>query len=209
MMRIDFSTQTGEAYGVNMRFLRQQILKAREGSGHTEMSVRLPAPDAEAAQVDAFIRVKDVSLYGFQNRNCAFYFNDNAGLRLIGNQRLLGFSGHYNDLGDYAGLSITRGSINAAITQLAQWHRDTLISNKEKDRFGEQQLTSAGRHLLMLILIVSEAARFFDIERTIAGALDNRPNTPLAPADIQRLTHEWDYLSRLKDFRRVAIMNTA
>jgi hypothetical protein len=92
---------------------------------------------------------------------------------------------------------------------LAQWHRDTLISNKEKDRFGEQQLTSAGRHLLMLILIVSEAARFFDIERTIAGALDNRPNTPLAPADIQRLTHEWDYLSRLKDFRRVAIMNTA
>jgi hypothetical protein len=211
MMQIGFWTDTGEFYSVNMRYLRQQILRGRDKAedGATSFVVRMPAPDEPETHVDAFMRAGDLYLYGFQNRHCGFYFKDNPGLRLIANQRLLGFSGHYSELGDYGALSISRGAITAAITQLSRWRRDTAITNKEKDRFGVQQLTAAARHLLMLILMVSEAARFFEIERTIANALDGIRDTPLTPAMIQRLTHEWDSLSKAGDFRRVAIMNRA
>jgi hypothetical protein len=211
MIRVDFWTYNGEVYGVNLRFLRQQILRAREqrDAEHVQLAVRMPAPETPSVYIDAFIRVSDLYLFGIQNRHCAFYFKDNPGMKLIGNQRLLGFTGHYNDLGDYGGLTVTRGAIEAAITQLGQWRRDSEITNKQKDRSGQQQLTATARHLLILVLMVSEAARFFQIEQTITNALDGRPNTPLTPLAVQELTHQWGYLSKLNDFRRVAIMNIA
>jgi ribosome inactivating protein len=143
-------------------------------------------------------------IFGIRNSHAEFYFNDTAGLRIMGDQRLLGFGGHYSNLGSYADQSINRGTITAALTQIAHWRQDQEISNRSKET---SQPTSEARHLLLLILMISEAARFFDIERTIANALDGSPDTPLTPQMIQTLTRQWGYLSRGGDYRQVAIRN--
>src|SRR5262249_12546869 len=67
-------------------------------------------------------------------------------------RRVLGFSGPYIDLGSYANLSINRGTITAALTQLAHWHLTQEISNRDNER---RQPTSEARHLLLLILMIS------------------------------------------------------
>jgi hypothetical protein len=198
---------SGERYSINMRYLRQQILVARERRLPPHFTVTMPVPEQPALAVDAFMRVDNLYIFGLQNRQGVFYFNDTAGLKLIGNQRLFGFGGHYNDLGSYADLAINRGTIAAALNQIAHWRRDQEISNRRKDRIGVPQQTGEARHLLLLILMISEAARFFDIERTVANALDGLDNTPLDPPGIQRLTHEWGYLSSQGDFQQVAIRN--
>ena len=59
---------------------------------------------------------------------------------------------------------------------------------------------------MIVILMISEAARFFEVEQTVANALNSRPNTPLTPFGIEQLTHEWGQRSGEGDFRKVAIM---
>lgn len=199
---------SGELYGINLRYLRQQILQARERKLPSQLIVRISVPDQPGLIIDAFVRVDNLYMFGIRNRHTAFYFNDTAaGARLIGSQRLLGFSGHYIDLGSYTHLTINRGTIVAALTQLAHWGRDQEISNRRQDRSGVPQQSGEARHLLLLILMISEAARFFDIERTIANALNGAPDTPLTPPMIQSLTHQWGSLSREGDYRQVAIKN--
>jgi hypothetical protein len=97
------------------------------------------------------------------------------------------------------------GSITAALTQLARWRRDQEISNRDKET---SQPTSEARHLQPLILMISEAARFPEIEQTIANALDGTRDSPLKPEDIQKLTHQWGELSGrndLESLKRVGI----
>jgi hypothetical protein len=195
----------GDLYCTNMRYLRQQILLARErGAPTLQFIVSITVPDQPGLTLDAFLRVDNLYVFGIRSRHAAFYFNDATGLRIMGNQRLLGFGGHYSNLGSYADLSINRGTIAVALTQIAHWRQDQEISNRGKET---SQPTSEARHLLLLILMISEAARFFDIERTIANALDGRSNTPLTPQMIQTLTRQWAYLSREGNYRQVAIRN--
>ena len=170
-------------------------------------TVTITVPNQSDLALNAFLRIDDLYIFGVENRHATFYFNDTPGLKLIANQRLLGFGGHYNDLGSYASLTINRGAIIAALTQIAHWRKDQEISNRRKDRTDAPQQTGEARHLLLLILLISEAARFFDIERTVANALNGIDNVPLDPPMIQRLTHEWGYLSSQGDYRQVAIRN--
>lgn len=200
--------RSGELYGINMRYLRQQILMARQSSAVSPyFAVKMPVPDQPALSVEAFLRVDNLYIFGLRNQHGVFYFNDNAGLKLIANQRLLGFSGHYSDLGSFADLVISRSTIATALTQIAHWRLTQEISNRRKGQYGIPQQSGEARHLLMLILMISEAARFFDIEKTVANALDGINNVPLRPLMIQQLTHEWGYLSSQGDYRQVAIRN--
>ncbi len=213
MLRIAFQIDggpihgSGEYYSINMRYLRQQILRARDaGGGAPQLIVTMPAPDLPGVSVDAFIRTGDLYLYGVQNRRGAFYFKDYAGSKLIANQQLLGFTGHYNDLGSYADLTLDRGAITAAIDQISRWRSADAVTSRQKDRFGVNHPTADARRLMILILMISEAARFFAIEQTVANALDGRPGTPLTGFEIERLTHEWGQRSDGGEFRQVAIM---
>ena len=223
MQLIMFEMDRGEAYGSNLRYLRQQILLAHERSETEPFVVTMTVPGQPGLTLDAFLRPDDLYIYGIRNRQAEFYFNDTPsallfkhrplsdGLRIKDNQRLLGFGGHYSNLGSYArnfvaagagnGVPINRGSITAALTQLARWRQDQEISNRDKET---SQPTSEARHLQLLTLMIAEAARFPDIERTIENALDGISDNPLTPQDIEELTHEWGKLSG-KDYRRVAI----
>lgn len=212
MIRIAFQIDGGpiypsnEFYSINMRYLRQQVLRARGRGGLAPtLIVTMPAPDLPEVSVDAFIRTDDLYLYGVQNRHAAFYFKD-SGLKLIGNQQLLGFTGHYKHLGSYADLILNRGTITAAIGQISHWRSAGAVTSRRKDRYGVNHPTSEAGHLLILILMISEAARFFAIEQTVANALDGRQDTPLTPLAIEQLTHEWSQRSGADDFRQVAIM---
>lgn len=191
-----------------MRYLRQQVLHARDHGSplSAQFVVRMPAPDLPGSYIDAFLRASDLYVFGIGNRHAEFYFKDYRGAKLIGNQQVLGFTGHYNDLGSYAALSVDRSAINTAISQLSYWRRAGDIANKQKDRCGAQQLTPAARHLMIAILVTAEAVRFFKIEETVANALDGRPNAPLDPLRVEDLTHNWAKLSKANDFRQVAIM---
>jgi len=217
MQHIMFEMDRGEAYSSNLRYLRQQILQGRDRGVTEPFMINMTVPDQPGLTLDVFLRLDDVYIYGIGNRESEFYFNDTPsellfkqrplsdGLRIKDNQRLLGFGGHYSNLGSYANLSINRGTITAALTQLARWRRDQEISNRDKET---SQPTSEARHLQLLILMISEAARFPDIERTIANALDGTRDSPLTPQDIQKLTHEWGDLSSksdLESYRKVAI----
>jgi hypothetical protein len=205
MLDCDIETRTGELYGVNMRHLRQVILRARERPGATHVRTRVRAPYTEEAFVDAVLRTDDLYVVCVGNRNGEFYFKDHTGPKLVANQTLLGFTGHYNDLGSYAALAVTAATIENAIANISRWHPTTALTSRVKDRYGQNQITPEMGYLLLLILMVSEAARFFEIEQTIANALDGRPNTPLSPAKIEECVHEWEARSRRNDFRTVAI----
>jgi Ribosome inactivating protein len=206
MIRVTFQIDGGPIYSANMRYLRQQILLARDrGELASPLIVTMPAPDLPEVSVDAFLRLDDLYLYGVRNRHAEFYFAD-SGPKLIGNQQLLGFTGHYNDLASYIDIAVNRGTITAAITQISQWRRADAITSRRKDRYGVNHPTSEVGHLLILILMTSEAARFFAIEQTVANALDHRPDTPLNAFAIEQLTHQWGRLSEANDFRQVAIM---
>ncbi|MBV8189375.1 MAG: hypothetical protein JOY64_10500 [Alphaproteobacteria bacterium] len=87
------------------------------------------------------------------------------------------------------------------MTNIAGWRQDQEISNRAKET---SRPTAVARHLLLLILIISEAARFPDIERTITCAL-NYTQGGLTPQQIYSLTHQWESLSRLGAFPQVAL----
>jgi ribosome inactivating protein len=224
---ITFEMDRGEAYSSNLRYLRQQILRAHASDDTDPFIVRIEVPDQHSLTLDAYLRPDDVYIYGIGNRESEFYFNDTPaallskfralsdGVRLKDNQRILGFGGHYKDMGSYArnfvaadagdGIRINRGTIIAALTQLARWQKRQEISNREEETL---RATSEARHLQLLILMISEAARFPEIEQTIANALDGTPDSPLKPEKIQDLTHDWANLSGktdLKSLKRVAI----
>ena len=198
---ITLPTATGSLYRYNMAALRQAVLQQRgAGSGGATLRVRVLSPHNEDIYVDYMMLLGNLYLVAIENKHGSFSFPDNPAAKAHGNQRVLGFSGSYNDLGRYKdfddreGLSI--GAINNAILHLSQWRTTAVITNRRKDQRGNQKNTPDAKSLLILVLIVSEALRFRDIWKTIANALDGLKNVPLTMSEIDRLVHRWDGLSR-------------
>ena len=205
MLDCDISTETGELYRINMRHLRKVILLARQRPGVSHVRTRVRAPFSADAHVDAVLRIDDLYVVSVANRSGEFFFKDGGYPNAIGAQTMLGFTGHYKDLGSYTDLPVTSASIDNAIANIARWRPSSTLTSRIKDRHGKQQITPEMGYLLTLILMVSEAARFFNIETTVANALDGQPNTPLNAAAVETLVHEWEVRSRRNEFRTVAI----
>jgi hypothetical protein len=208
MIDCEFETRTGECYGVNIRHFRQVILRSRNQSTAAHLRARVRAPYTADAYVDAVVRTDDLYVVSMGNRNGEFFFKDHTGPKLVTNQTLLGFTGHYNDLGSYGALTLDAATIDNAIGNISRRRSTDRLTSRVKDRYGEHQTTPEAGYLLTLILMASEGARFYDVEKTVANALDGQPNTPLDPAAIATLVHEWEARSRQNDFRIVAIPKT-
>jgi hypothetical protein len=164
------------------------VSERRAGPLPEMISVWLEAPLTVGA-VTVILRTSDVYVIGVANDHAAFYFKDTPPGRLIANQVLLGFTGHYKDLGAYVSLGrLDKGRFDAAV---ARWTSATKISNVIKSAKGQEQSPEA-RHLLALILVTAESARFLSIGLTVANALDGGPDSPLTLADIDQRVHDWE-----------------
>ncbi len=202
MYYMGFSFRSVTDYWRGLRGLREIVRAGREredrqatGSGtvaSTEMiKLRFDSP----SEVSLLIRVSDVYVIGVENAEATFYFSDSGPGRLIDNQVLLGFGGHYKYLGEFVSLgSLEKPKFEAAVQAASRWTRANPPSSLIKDRGGQKQSADA-RHLLTLILGTSEAARFPDIGVTVANALFGRRDRPLTLAQIDRLVNRWGELS--------------
>jgi Ribosome inactivating protein len=94
------------------------------------------------------------------------------------------------------------------VCEIAGWTRSTVITNKVPGgQTGAQTQSEQARHLLTLILILSEASRSHDVMATVANAIDANADTPLTLAAIDTLVRDWGQRSKSADAIGVAVRN--
>jgi len=203
--------RNGGEYSQTIAQLRRSIERGRaldagrsgkeRGLPDRTVTVSLEPPDeamaakAKRPRLLVTIACKDVYLTNFKADNdkpTEFYFNDTTAGRTITDQRILGFSSSYTNLGKFESLavggSLNKGRISAAIRAVASWTRATQLSSVD----GKGTQTDVVRHLLTLILMVSEGARFYSVEKKMAEILDGIPATAADLAAIDRRTRDWN-----------------
>lgn len=173
------------------------------------VDVELMAPLTPGATIHARLRSSDLYLTSLHNGTAGFYFKGapvSLPARTQETQVMLGFTDHYKDLGAFVSLGdITMGRIDAAIAAIATWREETNLSSREsRGNLGTVQ-SEAVRHILLLCLILSEAARFHRVAETVENALGGTKNTPLTLGEIDRLTRDWGRLSAAGDTADVAL----
>jgi len=188
---------------------RDAWLRERSPTAQSVETVRvyLPAPYTPRAQIHVHLRTRDAYVIGVENERAAFYFSDSLFGRLIVQQVMLGFSGHYSDLGSFASIGqVTAARIDAAVAAIAGWTPSTVITSRVSTAPHRSQLQSEQvRHLLVLILVLAEAARFHDVLASVKNAIDGHPDTPLTLAAIDSLVHEWGQRSASADAVGLAV----
>jgi hypothetical protein len=194
---ITLLTTNGSVFLTNNAALRQYVMRWRAKEVTEDpLRVRVTAPSSEEVYVDALMRMSDLYLVGIENEHCGFYFKDSPLGKRHGNQCMLGFTGHYSDLGFYRDIELTAGRIEAAIAHLSHWRKESAITNWIRNERGHEKMTADATSLLILVLIVSEATRFRDIWKTVGNTLDNKLNTPLTMAQIDEKVRRWGELSK-------------
>lgn len=216
MFGMGVSLQSSGDYTRGVRMLRDLVVHGRERDDWVrsrnvvivhpeEIRVQITAPYTPDATIFVTLRSTDLYVSSVQNDHAAFYFSDCPPGRLVTNQVLLGFSSHYSDLGSFESIGrLSSSRVDGAVAAIAHWTASTPISSREKTV--RQQVQSEDvRHLLTLILILSESARFYPIERTVENALAGRFDDPLTLRDIDLLVHEWGARSARNDTASVAV----
>lgn len=198
MRHIDFDLTSGARYFQDMGWLRKELITHRENPnkpGGLPLMVGVHAPDNWDKTITALMQPRDLYLVGVKNQFGAIYFKDYAGAKLAGIQTsILGFTGHYKDLGSYSSLSISRGAIEEAISAIAEWKSAKGIISKKT--VGDlEKTTPEAKYLLMMVLIIAEAARFWQIEKVIGEALDDEVIS-LGNDAIQDMVNDWSARSR-------------
>lgn len=212
MYHSGLSFADGRTYERGIHILRDVVFSGRErdirlgqqtwpADARELVTLHLDAPLTPNASIRARIRTADLYLTSVHNGRAGFYFKDHAPCqagRLQENQVLLGFGSHYNDLGSFESLgAITVGRVDAAIAAIARW--SDAPTSREARADGTRIQAAAARHLLLLCLVASEAARSDPIFLTVRNALDGVPNQPLTLAQVDRQARDWDRLSRAGD----------
>lgn len=155
--------------------------------------VQVNAPYTPNTRISVYLRTHDLYVIGVENQRAAFYFFDTLIEKVIAQQVTLGFTGHYDDLGSFVSIGkLTGARIDAAVAAIAAWTPSTVISSRvSTGPLRSQTQSEAVRHLLVLILVLAEAARFPEVSATVRNAIGGTANTPLALAAIDSLVHEW------------------
>ena len=193
-MDIDINLTSGERYYWSMGWLRKDVTTRHE-FGPLPLMVHLHAPDNPDKTTTALMRPRDLYIIGVRNKLANnfydIYFNDYTGAKFVGIKNSnLPFSGHYKDLGPYSSLSISRGAIERAISAIAGWKNGDDIKSKKDDK-----QSAEAKHLLMLVLIISEAARYWQIEVAIGEALDGKAISFNNDA-VQDMANDWSGRSK-------------
>jgi hypothetical protein len=204
-------TSPGGEYVADLRAFRARISAQRDGARQNHIRCRVHAPYSKS-WIDVLVRCDNLYLTGIGNQHGEFVLKDHfeGGKTKSGTSlTVLGFGGHYNDLAQYvacaeadtrldeAGLTAT--SFDTAIHQISLWRPGAPPTSREKDSGGLQKVAPAVRSLLRVILMVSEAARFFPIGDMVARALAGGSVTRAELANIDRLVREWEKRSGAKD----------
>jgi hypothetical protein len=173
------------------------------------VQVRLNAPYTPEAHV--LVRLNTANLYvsSVHSTQAGFYFRvDNAPplIKTQEDQVILGFSGHYNDLGRFVSLGrLTPGSIDGAIASIGAWERTTEISNVRKTATGKDVQSDQARQLLAICLLVAESTRFFPVAEYVERCLDGNASEGLSLGEIDSLVRKWEQQSRDPDSTTVAV----
>jgi len=219
------SLKDGRAYLNGVRVLRDVVLAGRERAiwqaqkdraswQPEQIQVRVDAPYTADAYIYVRLRTSDLYITSICNGEgrdrVGFYFKDSAFQKSIEDQVTLGFTGHYNDLGNFESIAeLNQGRLDGAIASIARWRQVTKITSRVVDGNGKVIQSEFARHLLTLCLTVSESARFHKVSDTVRNALDGDKNNPLTLGDIDRLVHSWGQQSRLENNGGVAVPNEA
>jgi hypothetical protein len=198
MRLIDFDLTSGASYLQDMGWIRKEVIAHRGNPnllGGLPFMVRVHRPDNWDKTITVLMQPRDLYVVGVRNQFGAIFFRDYRGAKLVGvDVSTLGFTGHYNDLGQYSSLSISRGAIEEAISAIAEWESADGIISKQTIR-GETRYTPQAKYLLTMVLIVAEAARFWQIERAIREALDGQWIS-LGNDQIQQMVNSWSARSQ-------------
>jgi hypothetical protein len=161
-----------------------------------EILVEINLPTDRDPLISVIVQSTNLYLTSIRNRLCEFYFSDSPQGRKLHRPVILDFSSSYVDMGAFASIgTLDLPRIHNAVTAISLWRPDTKITTRKKSRL-EQVQSEQARHLLTLMLIVSESARFHPIADTVRNALAGRAGTPLSLGEIDRLARDWDKSSR-------------
>jgi hypothetical protein len=218
MYGMGVSLATGQDYERGVGILRDVVGHGRDrdawlrGSNPSvanveTVRVQIHAPYTPDTQINVYLRTCDLYVIGVENKRAAFYFSDSLMGRMIGQQVMLGFTGHYSDLGSFVSIGkLNTARIDAAVAAIAAWTPSTVISSRVSTLPHRSQNQSEDvRHLLVLILILAEAARFHEVSATVRNAIAGTADTPLTLAAIDALVHEWGKRSASDDAAGVAV----
>jgi hypothetical protein len=176
MAGIDFNLTNSASYFHGMGWFRKEVSALRQNPnrfGPLPLMARLHAPDNPGKTITVLMQPRDLYLIGVKNQFSAIYFKDYTGPKLAGiNRSALDFTGNDMDLGPYSSLSISRRAIESAVWEIAEWKSAKDMTSRDNDK-----LTPEARHLLMMRLIIAEAARFQQIEKAVGQALDGEAIT--------------------------------
>lgn len=218
MYGMGLSLATGQDYERGIGILRDVVGHGRDRDAWLRESsssvasvetvrVKIHAPYTPDTQINVYLRTCDLYVVGVENKRAAFYFADSLMGRMIGQQVLLGFTGHYSDLGNFVSIGkLNAARIDAAVAAIAAWTQSTVISSRVSTSPHRSQNQSEDvRHLLVLILILAEAARFHKVSATVRNAIAGTTDTPLSLAAIDTLVHKWGKKSASGDDADVAV----
>jgi hypothetical protein len=218
MYGMGISLATGRDYERGIGILRDIVGHGRDRDAWLQganrdapsvetVRVQVHAPYTPNTHINVHLRTSDLYVIGVENERAAFYFSDTLLGKIIGRQIVLGFTGHYSDLGSFISIGkLTPARMDAAVAAIAAWTQSTTISSRVSASPQRSQVQSEEvRHLLVMILILAEAARFHEVSATVGNAIAGLANTPLSLAAIDSLIHEWGKRSASPDAAGVAV----
>jgi len=177
-----------ETYRGDLAYVRKALALNRSGP---DMCVRLEGAIPHTPRrdwIDVYLRRRDVYLVGLRNGRVAIKFQDTSPrVSGVAFARTLPFSPNYTILGAW--------SEGFAYSGPAQFHNAvaTLAAVGKDTTFGP----AAARALILAIFAVSEALRFWTIDRAIEQALCQRAGArPFRFVDWKDLVNNWDRLSK-------------
>jgi hypothetical protein len=172
MAGIDFNLTNSASYFHDMSWFRKEVSVRREKPnrwGPLPLMARLHAPDNPGTTITVLMPPQDLHLIGVKNQFNTIYVKDYTGPKLAGiNRSTRDFPANYKDLGSCSSLSISRAAIEGTISAIAEW------KSAEGTSRDDDKPTPEAQHLLMVTLIVAEAARISQIEKAIGEALDGK-----------------------------------
>jgi hypothetical protein len=184
---------TKAAYGPNLQYLRKAIALDR-----SEKKVsRVELSNTDGAKTVLFVRHSDVYITGLNFGGGDYYF---LGEVAPDKAKRLEFPGSYYELGLTGGtVHLDAFNINQAVHDLAT-HKVTAQ--------GSQFLRKDKLSLIRLLFVMSEALRFWTIQKDVQRVLDN-PGTKLTINDYAgngKPLNSWETWSKEKNWSGRGIM---
>ena len=165
MYGMGVSLATGQDYERGIGILRDVVGHGRDRDAWRQRAnpavanvetvrVQVHAPYTPDTQINVYLRTSDLYVIGVENKRTVFYFSDTLMGKMIGQQVMLGFTGHYSDLGNFVSIrKLTPARIYAAVAVIAAWTQSTVISSRVSTGPHRSQIQSEDvRHLMVTLL---------------------------------------------------------